>query len=134
MADHEDQSEGGTNGAARHPRRSRAQARWIGIAAGGAVVAAAIAWWAWPVSDVETVTAYGIEYTTNVKVEEHGGYVYVYVPVNAKTGSVVLEVENKKDSQHIREFLDSLDTFVPGEHVVSTSEMNLHFIVDGMAE
>ena len=39
-----------------------------------------------------------------------------------------------QDTQQIREFLDGLDTLVPGEHVVSLSEVNLHFIVDGIDE
>jgi hypothetical protein len=83
---------------------------------------------------VESVTVGGTEYTTNVRMDEQGGYVYAYIPVNTDVGEVVIEVADEQDNREIRSFLDSLDTFTPGEHVLELSDSNLHFIVDGMAE
>lgn len=123
----------GAHAAAQAPR-SRKKALWIGAAASAAVVAGAALWWLWPAQNIEVVNVLGVDYTTNMQIEEHGGYVYVTVPVNAAVNSVVVEVEDKSDSQKIREFLDSLDTLVPGEHVLALRDSNLHIIVDGMDE
>lgn len=80
----------------------------------------------------QTVTIYGTDYTTTQTVEGHNGYVYVSIPVNTDTSTVIVEVENGADNLKIREFLDQLDTFIPGEHVIALSDGNLHFIVDGI--
>lgn len=123
---------------ARHRRGTRPNRVWL-IAGGVAIlvlaVLAAALWLNRPAEEApNTVTVQGVEYVTNVEVEEQGGYVYVYLPVNTETGAVVLEVADSADSERIKEFLDGLDTLVPGEHVVSLSESNLHFIVDGIDE
>jgi hypothetical protein len=117
------------------PRAPRRRARWIAAAAAAvAVVIGALLWLNWPAQDVESVTVGGTEYTTNVRMDEQGGYVYAYIPVNTDVGEVVIEVADEQDNREIRSFLDSLDTFTPGEHVLELSDSNLHFIVDGMAE
>ncbi|MBC9936170.1 MULTISPECIES: hypothetical protein [unclassified Leucobacter] len=114
--------------------RPRRTLLWAGGAAAAALTVGALAWWNWPAPGVADVTILGVDYTTNMEVEEHGGYVYVTVPVNSDPRSVVVEVGNAGDDQEIREFLDGLDTLVPGEHVVELRASNLHFIVDGLAE
>ena len=120
------------------PRRSsrpRRRAVWIAAAAVlAAVVVAALLWTNCPKTGAEPVTLGGVEYTSNVRMEEQGGYVYAYIPVNSDAGGVVIEVADAEDNREIREFLDSLDTLVPGEHVLALSESNLHIIVDGMSE
>ena len=122
----------------RHRRSAVSVRVWLiagGVALIALVVLAAVLWLNRPTADgPSTVTVQGVEYVTNVEVEAQGGYVYVYLPVNSDVESVVLEVADEADNQQIREFLDGLDTFVPGEHVLSLSETNLHFIVDGIDE
>ncbi len=114
--------------------RSRARLLWLGVAAAGLVALGSLLWWNWPATDVETVTVLGVEYSTNLRLDEHDGYTYVYVPVNTDVGTAVLQVEDAGDRAQIRAFLDSLDTLLPGEHVLALSDANLHFIVDGMDE
>lgn len=117
------------------PARSRRRALWVVAAI--VVVAAVVAgllWWNQPEEQLDTVTLHSVEYTTNLRMDEHNGYAYVYVPVNTDAGEAVLEVEDEADSAEIRAFLDGLDTLVPGEHVLELSDANLHFIVDGMEE
>lgn len=117
------------------PRAPRRRALWIAASAAAvAVVIGALVWLNWPAQDVESVTVGGAEYTTNVRMDEQGGYVYAYIPVNTDVGKVVIEVADEEDNREIRDFLDSLDTLVPGEHVLALSEANLHIIVDGMSE
>lgn len=122
----------------RHGRGPRRKRGWI-IAGGAVLVAlavlAAALWLNRPDANTpSTVTVQGVEYVTNVEVEEQDGYLFVYLPVNADTADVVLETPNAADTRQIREFLDGLDTLVPGEYVVSLSAANLHFIVDGIDE
>lgn len=118
------------------PTRSRRRAAWIATAVAAVVVLvlAALLSWNRPAGGGEPVTVGGTEYTTNVRMDEQGGYVYAYIPVNTDVGEVVIEVADEEDNREIRDFLDSLDTLVPGEHVLELSDSNLHFIVDGMAE
>lgn len=122
-------------------QRRRALPRWawitgIGVCVGIALAVIAVAIWLnWPKTDeTSVVTVHGVEYVTNVQVEDHNGYAYVQMPVNSDTASVVLEVADSADNEKIREFLDGLDTLMPGEHVLSLNETNLHFIVDGIDE
>lgn len=115
------------------PRAPRRRALWIAAAA-VAVAIGALVWLNWPAQDVESVTVGGAEFATNMQMEEQGGYVYAYIPVNTDVGDVVIEVADAEDNREIREFLDSLDTLVPGEHVLALSDSNLHIIVDGMSE
>lgn len=114
--------------------RVRRKGLWIGGAVAAALLLGALAWWFWPASNVQTVSVLGADYTTNMRIDDHNGYVYVYVPVNADVKRVVVQVADKADSKEIRGFLDTLDTLVPGEHVLELSNSNLHFIVDGMEE
>lgn len=114
--------------------RPRRKLLWAGGATAVALAAGAVLWANWPAQDLDVVTVLGVDYTTNMQVDEHGGYVYVTVPVNSDAGSVVVEVGDAGDNAEIREFLDTLDTLVPGEHVVELQRSNLHFIVDGLAE
>lgn len=87
-----------------------------------------------PKGKAEEVTIRGIEYTTNLKMDEFGGDVYVYLPVNAEVGEAVVERKDGKGNEEIRSFLDSLDTLVPGEHMLELGDYNLHVIIDGMEE
>lgn len=112
----------------------RRKGLWLGSAVAAALLLGALAWWFWPASNVQTVSVLGVDYTTNMQIDDHNGYVYVYVPVNADVNRVVVKVADKADNKEIRGFLDSLDTLVPGEHVIELSDSNLHFIVDGMEE
>ncbi|MBL3700610.1 hypothetical protein D3228_13320 [Leucobacter luti] len=107
---------------------------WLGAGAAAAIAAGALTWSLWPVQDLDTHTVLGVEVTTNLEVAAHGGYIYVTVPVNADASEAVLHVPDEGDNLRIREFLDGLDTLVPGEHVLALSEANLHFIVDGIEE
>lgn len=108
---------------------------WIAGAVLLVIVIGVAAWLLWPKQQqTETVTLIGTEYTTNMPIEEHGGYVYVTIPVNSDTRDVVIEVPDETDNARIRDFLDELDTLVPGERVVALSDSNLHVLVDGMAE
>lgn len=139
MNDHEEVGAAGEHPPLRRPRRSSSanpKLAWLiagGVALAALVVLAAVLWVNQPrAAAPNTVTVQGTEYVTNVEVEAQGGYVYVYLPVNTDPEAVVLEVSDEADSQRIREFLGGLDTLVPGEHVVSLSESNLHFIVDGI--
>lgn len=117
-------------------RRATPKAIWmiaIGIALVVLTLLAALLWLNRPeVDETSVVTVQGVEYVTNVTVEEQDGYVYVLMPVNSDAASVVLEVADDRDNAKIREFLDGLDTLVPGEHVLSLSDANLHFILDGI--
>ncbi len=113
------------------PRR---RALWLGAGAAAALALGAATWALWPTSDVRSVTVLGVDYSTNLEIEEHDGYTYVTVPVNTEAGSAVLEVPDADDTRAIREFLAGLDTLVPGEHVLTLRTANLHIIVDGMAE
>lgn len=121
------QQEGGRRGG---PRRRRIV--WGGAGAALAVALGLSAWSLWPSPDLESVTLLGVEYTSNMPLNEHGGYVYVTIPVNSDGNAVVLEVADTDDNGEIREFLSGLDTMVPGEHVLALRESNLHFIVDGI--
>ena len=142
MADHDVSADPGAAEAPLRrvrPRRSmKPKLVWLiagGVAVVVLVVSAATFWLNKPEVDAPTtVTVQGVEYVTNVEVEAQSGYVYVYLPVNTDPETVVLEAPIEADTQQIREFLDGLDTLVPGEHVVSLSEVNLHFIVDGIDE
>ncbi|GAA1598690.1 hypothetical protein GCM10009693_08230 [Leucobacter chromiireducens subsp. chromiireducens] len=116
------------------PGRSRHRALWLGVGAAAALAIGAVTWSLWPAGDVRTTTVLGVEYSTNLNVEEQNGYTYVTVPVNTEVESLVLEVPDAEDTRTIREFLAGLDTFVPGEHVLSLGTANLHIIVDGLAE
>lgn len=122
----------------RHRLRGREgsrRQRWIVWGGSGAALAVALglaSWSLWQPSDVESVTLLGVEYTSNVQLDEHGGYVYVTLPVNSDGNAVVLEVTDPDDNEEIRGFLSALDTLVPGEHVLELRDSNLHFIVDGM--
>lgn len=134
MSDHE--QGGDAAGARRRASRARTRLLWIGgaVAVVLAVVLGTLLWANWSAKDVQVITVLGVEYSSNVPIEEQNGYVYVYLPVNSDTAAVIVEVSDEGDSRRIRDFLDSLDTFVPGEHVLDLSDSNLHFIVDGMAE
>lgn len=112
----------------------RSKKVWLGGAIAAALVLGGLAWWIGSTQTVKTVTVLGVDYTTNLEMDVYDGNVYVSVPVNTNTGEAVLKVDNKEDNEQIREFLDSLDTLVPGEHALALSETNLRFIVDGMAE
>ena len=114
--------------------RPRRRALWLGAGAAAALALGAATWALWPTSDVRSVTVLGVDYSTNLEIEEHDGYTYVTVPVNTEAGSAVLEVPDADDTRAIREFLAGLDTLVPGEHVLTLRTANLHIIVDGMAE
>ncbi|WP_025134722.1 hypothetical protein [Leucobacter sp. PH1c] len=114
--------------------RPRRRALWLGAGAAAALALGAATWALWPTSDVHSVTVLGVDYSTNLEIEEHDGYTYVTVPVNTEAGSAVLEVPDADDTRAIREFLAGLDTLVPGEHVLTLRTANLHIIVDGMAE
>ncbi|WP_125098952.1 hypothetical protein [Leucobacter chromiireducens] len=114
--------------------RPRRRAVWLGVGVTAAIAIGAVTWSLWPETDVRTVTVLGVDYTTNLDVEDHNGYPYVTVPVNTVVGSIVLEVSDADDTRTIQDFLATLDTLVPGEHVVSLGASNLHIIVDGIAE
>ncbi|QYM75572.1 hypothetical protein [Leucobacter luti] len=114
--------------------KPRRRALWLGAGAVAALAIGVAAWSLWPASDVHSVTVLGVEYSTNLQIEEHDGYAYVTVPVNTEAGSTVLEVTDADDTRTIREFLAGLDTLVPGEHVLTLRTANLHIIVDGMVE
>ena len=114
--------------------RPRRRALWLGAGAAAALALGAATWALWPTSDVRSVTVLGVNYSTNLEIEDHDGYTYVTVPVNTEAGSAVLEVPDTDDTRAIREFLAGLDTLVPGEHVLTLRTANLHIIVDGMAE
>lgn len=107
---------------------------WLATLVVLVVVVAVLAWWLWPKQQVPTVTLHGMDYTTNMQIEEYGGYVYVTVPVNTDPRDVVLTVADETDNQRIRDFLAELDTLVPGERVLALSTSNLHVLVTGMAE
>jgi hypothetical protein len=115
--------------------KSRTRVVWIAIAAAGVVaLIAALLISTWPKENLATVTIGGVGYTSNMEVEEFNGYVYVFIPVNTEVDDAVVEVDDADDSRKIRDFLDSLGTLVPGEHVLELSNSNLHFIVDGIEE
>ena len=123
--------------ASRPGRRAVPRPRWVVAAVVLAVLVtlAALLWPNGPEADPsKVVTVQGVDYVTNVRVEDQGGYVYVFLPVNADATSVVLEVGDERDNEKIREFLGALDTFVPGEHVLALSDSSLHFILDGIEE
>jgi len=107
---------------------------WIAGVALLVIVIGIAAWLLWPKQQTETVTLLGTEYTTNMQIEEHRGYVYVTIPVNSDTRDVVIEVPDETDNARIRDFLDELDTLVPGERVIALSDSNLHVLVDGIVE
>lgn len=117
------------------PRR-RARTLWLGAGAAALAVVIAVAvalMWPRP-TDVRVVAVSGAEYTTNIEVREEAGYVYAYLPVNADADDVVLEADDPEDTRTIRAFLDGLDTFVPGEHIIDLRDAHLHVIVDGIPE
>lgn len=126
--------------ASRPGRRAVPRPRWVVSAVVLAVLVtlvtlAALLWPNGPEADPsKVVTVQGVDYVTNVRVEDQGGYVYVFLPVNADATSVVLEAGDERDNEKIREFLGALDTFVPGEHVLALSDSSLHFILDGIEE
>lgn len=107
---------------------------WVVVAGVVAAIIVVVVLLAGGDDKTSTVTVYGTDYTTTQNIDGHNGYVYVYIPVNAETSDVIVEVENPGDTAKIREFLDGLDTFTPGEHIVELSDSNLHFIVDGIEE
>lgn len=84
--------------------------------------------------DVETHTVRGVEYSTNLEIEELRGDLYVYVLVNTDVEDIVFEVDNRDDNAAIQKFFNSLDTFVPGEYELDLTDATLRIIVDGMAE
>lgn len=117
---------------------TKRSARMRSIIAGAAAVLVALAValpLLWPrAADVREVEVAGTTFTTNLDVREEGGYVYAYLPVNADVGAVVLTAENPDDTARIREFLQDLDTLVPGEHVIDLTDSHLHVIVDGIPD
>ncbi|WP_167051891.1 hypothetical protein [Salinibacterium sp. ZJ77] len=123
----------------RSGRRSAAprtrRPRWIAvaIAAAAAVVAALVAVLIWSPWSVRTVEIGGLEYRTNIELREGDSGVYAFMPVNTDTTEVVLETGDQQKDSVIRSFLERLDTFVPGEHVLEMDEApTIRVIIDGI--
>lgn len=116
----------------RHRRRKRI-ALWTVAALVLLTTAGALTWGALG-DDVRKVTVAGATFETNLRLAEHHGDVYVYVPVNATVRDLVLSTGEKVDDAKIREFLDQLDTVRPGEHTLEVDGEKLHVIVDGIDE
>lgn len=88
----------------------------------------------WPRNGVERVTVAGVEFRTNVVMEEYNNSPYANIPINSDTQQVVIETENPRDTATIREFLDAVNTFVPGEYTLQLADRTMYVRVDGIAE
>jgi hypothetical protein len=109
--------------------------RWIGWAVAGAIAAAVavVAVLLWMPNDIRTVTMGGAEYRTNIELREAESGMYAFVPVNTETEDVVLETGDVHSDSVIRDFLERLDTFIPGEHVLMLeNSVTIRVIVDGI--
>lgn len=110
--------------------------RWVGFAVAAAVavataVVAGVLLWA--PFDVRTVEVGGVSYRTNIELREDATGIYAFMPVNTDTDGVVLEMDDDAADPVIRDFLERLDTFVPGEHVLELeNSVTIRVIVDGV--
>ena len=74
----------------------------------------------------------GEDYISNVEIKEEAGGVYMYLPVNTDIEEVEVVTADPETTQQLREQLQSLDTFVPGEHILRLPERSIHVIIDGI--
>lgn len=118
---------------------SRKMRRWVVIAVVGVLLAAGAVWGITALSDApgaatKVYEINGIEFTSSVEITEEATGVYLYLPVNADMAEVVVSTPDPEFTAALREQLDELDTFVPGEHVLELPDMTVHVIVDGIEE
>lgn len=103
--------------------------------AGGAVALAAVVGGVliWSPSNVRTVEAGGVTFSTNLELRESGDVVLAFVSVNTDNSSLVLEMGDDHTDAIIDSFIERLDTFVPGEHVLEADGLpEIRVIVDGI--
>lgn len=124
---------------AEHRARKQKRSLIVVGAAIALVIALGVAWLVMNLSkdsgnQVHEYSIRGLEYTTNLQIEEVRGEIYVYVLVNTDTDDIVFEVEDAADNGLVSEFFKGLDTFIPGEYEVELTDSTLRVIVDGMVE
>ena len=120
----------------RRARRSHASSRvWVRGALIGmlALVVGGAVWAGIGAGDgTRTYEIAGEDYISNVEIKEEAGGVYMYLPVNTDIEEVEVVTADPETTQQLREQLQSLDTFVPGEHILRLPERSIHVIVDGI--
>lgn len=88
--------------------------------------------WAGSTNEVETAVVSGVEFSSELTIADEPSGVYLYVPVNTDWAEVTLETDDPTFTEELRSELQSLDTFVPGEHVLTFPQMTIHVIIDGL--
>lgn len=81
---------------------------------------------------VETYVAGGVEFSSDLEIKDEPSGVYLYIPVNTDLAEVTLEADDQVFAEELRSELLSLDTFVPGEHILTFPQMTVHVIIDGI--
>ncbi|MFW0770939.1 hypothetical protein ACLRGH_13050 [Arthrobacter koreensis] len=111
-----------------------ARVRLRGSLIGGLVLGVGGAVWAGlSVGDgTHTYEIAGENYISNVEIKEEAGEVYIYLPVNTDIEEVEVVTADPETTQQLRDQLQSLDTFTPGEQILELPDRSIHVIIDGI--